>query len=348
MVTRVGTLRGGRLGHLALEPEVYMCERDQGLHDGHADLFDVSGPVCNEQLVRMWGRLLTIVPGLQANDATPRVPWVEGADIHDLVERSEPHLKFSRAEHQRGLLELARMGVDRPHVCFHGRDQTFLATTMPETDWSYHDYRDMTVANFAAMVDGLADRGYLPVRMGAVVAEPFPSWRAVDYATAGRSDFMDLYLMATCAFAVCSASGVASLASVFRRPLAVVNASPLLTMVWPHFPMCRVFIPKRYWSRVDGRFLTVAEIVASGLDGKPAQGYYSSSFEAAGVELVENSSQEIADVALELEETLATGEPPADPDGLQRAFWRAAGMPDQTRMRVGSAFLLEHYKTLGL
>ena len=339
---RLGFLRGERLGHFALEPEVYLCERDAGFHAGHDDVFTVRGPVCNSYLAEQWARHLTIQPG---DHHRREMPWVEGADPHGLIERTAPHLTFTDEEHQRGRALLKQLGVNGPHVLFHARDGAYLDQALPRVrDWRYHDHRDASIGNYLPAMAEMVRRGYSAVRYGAIVSDPLPPQACgrgiVDYSTSGRrSDFLDVYLMATCRFAVVSASGPAALAAIFRRPVVFANVCPLLTAHKPTFPMARLFLPKLYQDQ--GRTLTVAETVARGLDN------IGEACELGDVDVIENTPAEIAAVAREMDDRLnGTWEPHPDDEALQARFWDAAGMPVQ-RCRVGAEFLRDHPELLG-
>ena len=60
---RFGSLRSERIGHFAGNTEIYLSERDLGMHGSKThDVFYILPPVCNEQLKRMWERTLNISP----------------------------------------------------------------------------------------------------------------------------------------------------------------------------------------------------------------------------------------------------------------------------------------------
>jgi hypothetical protein len=65
-LVRWGGLISSRLGHFAANTELYLCERDVGINvpkKRHVDLFYMAyKPICNQQLAKMWKRVLRIWP----------------------------------------------------------------------------------------------------------------------------------------------------------------------------------------------------------------------------------------------------------------------------------------------
>lgn len=337
MVSRVGMLRGERLGHFALDVEVYLCERDAGHHPSD-DVFWVRGPSCNSFLEKKWGEHLAIDQSFAG--IRPTVPWHEGDDPHGLVESTPPHLSFTDAEHAEGAALLSRLGIpaDGSHVAFAARDSGWLDTHLVGGNWRYHDHRDATIGNYTRMCDAMASFNTPTVRVGKHVNDPLPDCAGVDYAMSPyRTDFGDIYLLATCKFAVVSPSGPAAVAAIFRRPIAVANSAPFLTIAEPIFPMVRFFAPKLY--QRDGQTLTVKEIVRLGLERCDRAEVLAD----AGVSLVENTPQEIAALAVEMHDVT-----PQIDTRLRDRFWDACEMDRPPRLNVSPYWLRSHADELGL
>lgn len=312
---RFGRLRGERLGHLVLEPEFYWCERDVGLDDPQTqDFFYFSQPACNRQVERMLRRMLRISVFVEPLDVVNRlvpggkkhiVPLYTSKheDVHGLFDRVSPHFTFTQAEELAGAQARKRLGVPEgaPFICFIARDSSYLASRFKQ-DFSYHDYRDSNIQNYIAAAETLVDRGCYAIRMGAIVTQPVgvPNPGIIDYAVKARSDFLDVYFFAKCRFLISSNSGGCAIAMAFRRPIAFVNAAPFLGLDGT-VPLDNVlFIPKKYWRTDQQRFMTFREILECGAD----QFYLSEEYEALGIELVENTSEEIRALAVEMDERL--------------------------------------------
>jgi putative glycosyltransferase (TIGR04372 family) len=179
--------------------------------------------------------------------------------------------------------------------------------------------------------------------MGATVEKPFRSEnpRIIDYARSGkRSEFMDIYLGAHCAFCLTSGTGIDAIPYIFRRPMAFTNYVPVEYL--------QTFIPRSIgiWKHHyrDGKRMTFAEIIESGA----GQFFRADQFAEAGITLVDNTPEEIRDVAVEMAWNLLHG---ANQDELfpQDEFWKAFprsispynGKPihGEIRMRIGREFL---------
>lgn len=228
-----------RIGHLALEPEIFLCTRKLSPRERTRVYFFSHAPFANPFLLQMWQRVLPMGPEKLLRlmfETFERFRWLDlGArdwdqSHYDLrpMDGFEPSVSFTSAELERGAQLLADLGVPpgTPYVCLAVRDSAYLAMTAPQKDWSYHDYRDSHIETYIMMSEWLANAGYAVVRMGAIVKEPLVSSHplVIDYATSGlRSDFGDVYLFAHCAFCISTATGMDSLAMLFRRPLGIVN-----------------------------------------------------------------------------------------------------------------------------
>ena len=348
---RIGMLQANRIGHLSGNVEVHLCERDAGIRNG-IDIWCAPGPVGNKQLPKMWRRVITIdrtgfveivwkVNRLFNGWQLVEIPSGNlDRDVNNLYEKYAPHLKFTEAEEQRGLRELVRMGIPpgSKWVCLIVRDSSYLPHL------AYHGHRDSDVDTYMESAKMLAERGYYVIRMGAKVSKPMPfdSDRIIDYATNGdRSEFMDIYLAAKCAFALTGAAGIDGVCSMFKRPICYVNFVPLEYLsTWN--PALAIW--KHHWK--DGKRMTPAEIWASGA----GQFMRAEEYVEAGITLVDNTPDEIRAVA----EEMADGLEPYPikeyslPD-YQAEFWRTfprsispytrRPLHGEIRMRIGQEFL---------
>ena len=357
ILVRFGRLATERLGHLAIEPAVYLCEREHS-HRAVLDVFYHSELVCNEQLRRMWARILRVSSFAQLADRlNRRIPGWRAhvlllgrhaqADPERLLDSTPGHLAFTEDEEHRGREARRALGIpdDAPFICFINRDPAYLESRPAVRDWRYHDYRDSSITPYVAAAEALTQRGYFAVRMGAVVREPLASNnpRIIDYATTARSDFLDVYLAARCRFVIAPSSGFAMLALAFRKPLVMVNIVPFSDMASFHCSG-NIHIPKKYWARDEDRWMTFREIAASAL----CRAYGSQHYAQVGVELIENTESEIRDAAIEMEERLKGDwhDRPED-EQMQDAFWTVLGVaPSHRRARIGTKFLRQNCELL--
>lgn len=364
---RFGAISGRRIGHLAIEPDLHLLLRAAGVHPpGSLDLLYYLEPVANRQLQRMWSRAAglhfwrvssfldranRLVPGGDAHSIRLYEWWWEpagqpGPPVLRLSMRSPSRLAFTGEEEQRGQSELRKIGLadGAPFVCFNARDARYLEAMQPSTDWRYHDYRDANIQHYLPAIDELTRRGYWGIRMGAIVKDALHSQnpRIVDYATCARTDFLDIFLTAKCRFFINDTSGLMSVPMVFRRPMVLVNVVPIAAFGPYNFEDRGLFIPKKLRLRKAGRFLTFRETLGSEIGGY----FRAEDYDRAGIDVVENTPEEILAVTMEMAERLdGNWQARADDDELQERFLQIlgdCGLKDSGPCRIGAAFLREH------
>lgn len=351
---RLGRVMAERIGHLAANTEVTVRERRLGLRDPEETMvFFASGPVANWPLLTMYRRQITIF----VNNAGSSLfslcePWLrrtrfflsmpfDSREFH-LWNDSPPILTFTPEEEARGRAGLARMGIgpDDWFVAFFTRDPGYLNTLYPANDYSYHDHRNTTIDNFSAAVKFVAEQGGFAVRLGAALSKPLPESmrgpRVIDYATKHRDDFMDVYLMAKSRFVITSDTGLGHLAVVFGVPAVNTNA---ICLDWAGFLAEDIFIQKHYVETKTGRRVTTSEMFERGLE-RVQNGHL---YTRGGIELVENTPEEILAATKEMHERLAgTWKGSPEDEELQRAY-RARFKPEHYcygyRSRIGAEYL---------
>lgn len=361
ILVRFRGLVSERVGHFAANTEVYLCERDASINVPRQPFVDIwyhMPAICNTQLKKMWDRTLYVLPAAMVEPVyrlsrllpgrkAHMIPWRidQARDVHNVLARIPPHLSFLPQEEEQGQTGLLAMGlpVGASFICFHARDSAYLKIIYPNLDTLYHDYRDSSIYNYVAAANELTRRGYYAIRMGAVVKEALniSNSRIIDYATNGkRTDLMDIYLGAKCAFFISSGTGIDAVPEIFRRPIMFVNLVPLeYAHTWN---ANHLFIPKKHWLRDEHRFMTFREILDSGA-GRFLQ---SEQFEQRGIELIENTPEEIAGLAIEMNERLKeTWQTTEEDEELQRCFWslyKPSELHGKIVSRIGAEFLRQH------
>lgn len=373
LLVRVGALVSTRLGHFAANTELYLCERDAGINrpmQRNVNLFHMTAPICNQQLAIMWRRLLCVWPAwflapiVRVNRLIPGGAVHEAGnnrqhdrDVYNLWDRFPPHLQFTDEEHLSGEAGLRAMGIPPgvPFVCLAVRDSAYLAMVGKGIDCSYHNYRDSNIQTYVLAAEELADRGYFVIRMGAKVQSGIDSThpKVIDYATNGmRSDFMDIYLGAKCAFCISVGTGFDSVSQIFRRPIVFVNTVPIGYLSTFRYQL--LAISKHHFAVRHDRELALGEIFTQGVGFS----LYASEYASHGVKLIDNTAEEIRDVVIEMAERVnGTWQPHEDDDDLQHRFWEIfpadavdafVGRPlhGRIRSRVGAIFLRDNREWL--
>ena len=365
---RFSHLFSTRIGHFAANTELMLCEQDAGIsplpNQKHIDVFFIlNEPVCNNQLAKMWGRILFIAPHWlirpikYINKIIPGgtshvVPtsMQNDRDIYHLLDQTEPHLQFTREEILRGQLGLRELGIPdgKPFICLNVRDNTYLDTQFKGVDFSYHNFRDCEISNFVLVAETMAELGFYVLRMGAIVKSPLKSShpKVIDYATSGkRTDFMDIFLGANCTFAISTSTGWDSIPYVFRRPICFVNAIPIAYFMT--YRRGDLVIGKKLIKRIDKKVLNIEQIFSYGL-GFAAD---SKEYLRMGIEVTENTPEEICQAAIEMVGRINGTWTDSEYDlFLQKKFWEkfpkklvdpTMGRPFHTEIysKIGSHFL---------
>lgn len=228
----------------------------------------------------------------------PMNPLVRNLPAHhdDFTVPNDPVFKLSREDIERGYRKLAEHGIPRSArwVTIHARDASYLQTTFPGKDFSYHNFRDCTLANQKLAIQWLVDQGLYVFRMGKVSDQnvPIQHERVIDYANEFRSDFMDVFLMSECFFFMGPGTGLTNIGQVFTKRILIINSAPISCISWSPGG---ITMPKLYRDQRTGRLLNFSEIVANG-----SYNFGSSQlFEQAGIELIENTPEEILAAAQE-------------------------------------------------
>jgi putative glycosyltransferase (TIGR04372 family) len=145
-------------------------------------------------------------------------------------------------------------------------------------------------------MEAIVKRGGWVVRMGDPTMKKLPHMEhVVDYAHLKiKSDWMDIFLSASCRFFLGSNSGPHYAAAVFGVPGAIANYSPMSISL--SYGTNDIGIPKLVWSIRENRYLTFGEVFAD-----PISNYrLDSLFTKAGVKVVENSPEDITGLAMEM------------------------------------------------
>lgn len=365
VLVRLGPLFSRRIGHFAINTELYLCRRDGRANRKHIlDIFYHQKPICNHQLKKMWNRILPVSPFFRLTGLADRLnrklssgtkyiipmPLKDCRDTEGLLRDTPAHIFFTQKEEKLGQRALLKMGVPEgaAFVCLHARDAAYLATFYPNHYWHNHNFRNCTIKNYIPAIEKLISRGYYVIRVGAIVKEPLEVAHPmiIDYATKYRTDFLDIYLSAKCRFFLGSGSGIDDVPKIFRRPEAYVNFIPL-EVIHTWSPVV-VFIPKKLWLRSERRFLAFREILDSGIGrfGKEESGRY----EKLDLDIIENTPDEISDLGVEMDERVkGVWQSSEEDEDLQRCFWslfKPSHLHGKIVSRIGAQFLRQNRQLL--
>jgi len=237
-----------RYGHLALEPEIFLGERELLARESGQRRLPIRvqwwsfGPTrlqTNRYLATKWKKVVCALPSWWI-DALHTVgesmqflrldePKMSIRGSLNSLDQTEAHLRLTNVELSRGSEELRGLGVDpeRPYVCLVVRDGGHYAS-LGEKEPVGNSFMNFDIATFERAALSLVERGYQVVRMGAGSEKPFgmnlPG--IVDYANSpNRSEFLDVFIAATCSFAVSTQTGPDAVCLTFRRPVCYIDVT---------------------------------------------------------------------------------------------------------------------------
>lgn len=350
-----------RIGHLAAEPDCFLKARVLGeLPQRRWFFLAPRGGVANEHLLSYWSPRIRAVHhpigckalsamsslGLMRYDTGRYVLGLDKSqDIYRLNARwsgRPPVLALSQEDERWGGEMLAALGVPSGAwiACVHVRESGF----SPD-DEATHAHRNGTVAAVIPAMEEVVRRGGWCIRMGDPTTQPLPALSGVvDYAHHTlRSARLDVVLCAKAKFFLGNSSGLALVSSTFGRPSMLANMVPLSALgVLPE----DLSIPKLYWSIRERRLLRFGEVF-----GTPAANYrYADQYKRAGIELQENTAEEISDGVIELMDHL-DGRPGLSEDdqalqGRFLAMLRPGDYAYGAASRIAASFLRRHRELL--
>ena len=237
-----------RYGHLALEPEIFLGEKEIRNRTVKSKRFPIRiqwwsfGPKrlqANHFLVSKWREVLCAFPSWWVNAL-----HIAGKSVRFLqldepkmsvrgscnsLDQTSAHLRMTNAEIKRGRTEVSELGLnpDKPYICLVVRDGGHHAS-LGEKESNGYSFMNFDITKFEQAARSLVQRGYQVVRMGAGAEIPFGANQSgiIDYANSpDRSAFLDVFIAATCSFAVSTQTGPDAVCLAFRRPVCYIDVS---------------------------------------------------------------------------------------------------------------------------
>jgi putative glycosyltransferase (TIGR04372 family) len=367
IIVRIGFSDVSRIGGI-YPIDWYLSEKADGHHQSkYLDIFyfEKSTSHVNSQWLKMWRRVIHLVPGsylwqnvLRLNKLIPGYEMHEIPDFYiypisnrqliPVLKNNKPNIFFTEEEKIIGKNSLQSIGITdkQPYVCFHSRDSAFLDAAYNKRDWSYHNYRDCSIQNYVLAAEEMANRGYYAVRMGSIVKDPIhcSNPHVIDYSNNGqRTDFNDIYIGSNCRFFISSDSGISIIPELFRIPVVYVNKT--LVNVIHTWTLNGLFIFKKFYHKSKNCYISFSEIMNLEFSGTDTNEI----FTKLNLELIENTPEEIRAVTIEMDERLiGTWETTEEDEELQQRFWALFG-PDKLKspdLRIGAEYLRQNKNLL--
>ena len=215
-LVRFKNLYSERIGHFAMNTELYLCEKKMKINTPKQNYIDLifCNNISNQHLLLMWKRKILIFPkwflynffivnkffSKFFNFAKKHeiVDTAGDRDIYDLLEKNKPNLNFTESEEKLGKNFLKKFNLKKnsKFVILAVRDNTYLENKYPNQDWSYHDIRNQKLDNFTLTINEIIKRGYYVFRVGGTAhSKKLNNYnhKVIDYTHSKlRNDFLDI------------------------------------------------------------------------------------------------------------------------------------------------------------
>ncbi len=269
-----------RYGHLALEPEIFLAEQEILKASGALRRRVVNvwslGPKAkqsNRFLASKWKQELLVFPSWLVSSLHSvgscfpflklKEPKLSVTGSMNGLDKTASHVSFKVNEIEEGKKRLVEIGInpDKPYVCLIVRDGGHYKSK-GEIESAGYEFLNFDINNFSGVADALIESGFQVIRMGSGSERPFTSKPdgVIDYALSrNRSEFLDVFIAATCEFAVSTQTGPDAVCMLFRRPVLYVDVTSY----------CQFFFGSKIatWSPVrlmkNGKILNLSEVANS-------------------------------------------------------------------------------------
>lgn len=297
------------IGHLSVEPDCYIKEGILGMRPKYNSIIVAPHKkVANAHLLNYWKHYIRIISSpllcvfleplarsRLTSYPTYRFAFSAGAAHFPEIQRKYSGrpalLALTESDYHRGWACLRDIGMPEGawFVCVHCREDGYLGNVN-------QSLRNADIHNYLLAIETIVKRGGWVVRMGDPTMKALPPMEhVIDYAHLSiKSDWMDIFLCASCKFFLGSNSGLYHVANIFGVSAAIANCVRLAGVL-PYGPM-DMGIPKLIWSDKEGRYLSFKEVL-----GSPVSHFmFDHLFTQAGLLPVENTPEDIRDMAVEM------------------------------------------------
>jgi putative glycosyltransferase (TIGR04372 family) len=326
------------IGHIA-HLDIYLKDRIlRGLGSHRPKMMVPHGVgIPNRELLGMWERYIDV-----AYDANPLLEYDSSSELlgeefwtvrvngrtemycraGTLIDRAwtaakrGPLLELSTEQKEYAWKVLERLGIPRESwfACLHVREPGFHIAWHSKKP----GIRDARIETYELAAEQVINRGGYVVRVGDSSMAPLPPRaKTIDYAhSEEKNETMDVLLCAMCRLFIGTNSGLSLVPPVFGVPCALTNWAPIAI---PQWYSADLYIPKLIFSRESKRFLSFDEMFR----GHAGWKQFSTFFDEARLEVVDNTAEDIAEFVAEVLDTQ---------DGREK--WNSADHARRTRLET--------------
>jgi len=256
-------------------------------HNGNGSSFTIS-PSSDRPKERHARHLIDLREYFWAADSLSLVPG----------ETDEHLLGFTPKDDGQAASWLERQGIKADYVTFAGRDEVAMEKRYIDGDWRYFRFRNMDVETFMPAMSWLESVGLPSVRVGDGQEKKLPPGFAdtVSHDCSECRDFLKTYLPSKSLFSVTIPQGIDHVAYIMNKPLLIINATTLGSLMIMRNNENTFLLPKKLWSEREGKFLSLGDIFHRGYGDR----YNADLYQEHGIVVIDNTEEEIADAVKEI------------------------------------------------
>ena len=204
-------------------------------------------------------------------------------------------LSINQNHHEMGMQALKKMGLpkDAWYVTLHVREPGYRGETLENTRGNF---RNANPLDYLKAINVITSAGGWVFRMGDSSMTPLPQMsRVIDYAHHEiRSDWMDVFLGASCLFCIGTSSGYFTIPRFFGVPVIFTNCAT--SVEYYMFKEYDLYLPRLLKHKNSEQHLSFEEMWS------PSYSMFSSDkfLQDAGLEHVENTPEELEAVTQEM------------------------------------------------
>jgi len=190
------------------------------------------------------------------------------------------------------LLIKYKINIKTPFVVLHARDSSYKGN-------DGESYRNTNFNSFEKSVDWLSSKNFQIIRIGnkgmnrCSYVKKIIDLTTYDMNQKDR-EILDLFFIQECYFFIGSCSGPYTLASIFNKPMLLVNMGPLSNI----FPCAKkgIALPKLYMNKISKKFILFKDVLNFNFSNLRLD----KQFEALNIKLIDNTSEEILSATQEI------------------------------------------------
>jgi len=217
------------------------------------------------------------------------------------VKAGKPLIPFTESQIREGEQKLKQMGIRGEFICLHARENRVKELGWVDEVAKETSCRDCDINSYEKASLYMESLGYQSVRMGKYENKQCNIPNVIDFANDYYDELMDFYLLSKCKFLLGSNSGLPAVAGFWGCPVLVTNVVNICygAEAWPDTGL-DMYIPKKYWSKRDNRYLNLWEM----LDISNDCDIYNSKYQRKKIVLEDNTGEEILNATMEMNEKL--------------------------------------------